>query len=107
MTMAEVLKGVVDKVKAGITDEVDLILVIVGVGGSAAIAEVVKTWFPEQTADMGDETIVAIVGFLLFYFGDRLHARVVPLGIGVFLAGVGAMSEELVAGAFEMLKKKE
>ena len=104
--MAEVLRGVVDKAKAALTDGTDLILCIVGAGAPAAVIEVVRGWFPEQTEGIEDETLAAGVGFALFYFGDRIHKRVVPFGLGMFLAAVGAWSSEWVAGLILMLKKK-
>jgi len=104
--MAEVLGGIISKIRAAVTDSIDLILLIAGAGSSGAIVEVVKSWLPEQTAGMEDETIAAVVGFLLFYFGDRIHRRLVPFGLGVFLSGVGAWSSSYVEGIISMLKKK-
>ena len=101
----EILAGIVAKAKAAIVDGVDLLLVVAGAGASAAILEVVKSWFPEQTADIADETLAAAVGFALFYFGDRIHPKLVPFGLGVFIAAVGAWSSEWVAGIILMLKK--
>ena len=103
--MSEILGGIVDKARAAITDGIDFLLVIVGVGATASIIEAVRSWFPEQTEGIGDETIGAIIGFLLFYFGDRIHRRLVPLGLGVFLESIGAWSEEYVSQLFAMFKK--
>ena len=101
------LEAIVDKAKATIDDGFDLGLVVAGSGGAGALAAVVKSWLPEQTEGMADETVAAVAGGLLWYFGDRLHDRLVPFGFGVLLEGVGGMSQEWVSGIIEMLKKKE
>ena len=101
------LEGIVEKARATIEDGTDLALVVAGSGGAGALSEVVKSWLPEQTKDLGDETIAAIAGGLIWYFGDRLHDRLVPFGFGVLLEGIGAWSSEWVAGIIDMLKKKE
>jgi len=101
-----ILGGIISKVKAAVSDSIDLVMLIVGAGASGAITEVVKSWLPEQTAGMEDETIAAVVGFILFYWGDRIHKRLVPFGLGVFLSGVGAWSSSYVEGIISMLKKK-
>jgi len=103
--LAEILGGIVDKARASITSGVDLLLVVAGAGASSAIAEVVKSWLPEQTATIADETLVIAVGFLLFYFGDRIHPKLVPFGFGMFISGVGAWSSAWIAGLITMLKK--
>ena len=100
-----ILAGFVDKIRTAITDTTDFALAVAGAGSGAALAEVVKSWFPEQTAEMADETIAMIAGFLLFYWGDRIHPRLQAFGLGVFLAAVGAWSSEFVAGFILMLKK--
>ena len=105
--MSQLLAGVVTKARAAIVDTVDLLLVIAGAGASAALAEVVRGWLPEQTEGMEDETIVAIAGFVLFYWGDKIHAKLIPFGFGVLISGIGAWSSEWVAGIILMLKKKE
>lgn len=103
--MSEVLSGIVAKAREAMTDGIDLILVIAGEGGAAALLEVVRSWFPEQTTTIADETLTAAIGFALFYWGGRIHKRVVPFGFGVFLAGVGAWSATWVAQAILTLKK--
>ena len=104
--MAEVLRGIVEKARGAMTDGIDLILAVVGAGSSAAMLEVVRSWFPEQLEGVADETLMAGVGFALFYFGDRIHPRLVPFGFGMFLASVGAWSSEFVESFILMLKKK-
>ena len=104
--MAEVLGGIVAKTREALTDGIDLLLAIAGAGGSAAIVEVVRSWFPEQTEGLTDETLGAVIGFVLFYWGDRIHRRLVPFGLGVFLSSVGAFTSEWVASVIAMLKKK-
>ena len=105
--MSEILAGIVEKAKAAMTDGTDLILAIVGAGSSMAVLEVVRSWFPEQLEGVEDETLAAGIGFALFYFGDRIHPRLVAFGFGMFLASVGAWSAEFVEGFLLMLKKKE
>ena len=104
--MAEILTGIVEKAREAITDGTDLILAIVGAGSSMAVLEVVRSWAPEQLEGIADETLAAGIGFALFYFGGRIHKRVVPFGFGMFLASVGAWSSEFVGGIIGMLKKE-
>lgn len=99
------LAGIMAKARDALADSFDLVLVIIGAGATAALVEVLKSWFPEQTATIADETIAAAAGFLLFYFGDKIHRRVAPFGLGAFLAGVGAWSSQFTASIILMLKK--
>lgn len=103
--MAEIFGNVGAKMRAAIVDSMDVGLIIAGSGGAGALGEVLKSWFPEQTATMADEILVAGAGFALFYYGDRVHPRLVPFGLGVFLTGVGAWSAEFVAPIVLMLKR--
>lgn len=105
--MSDILAGVVDRAQASIKTETDLIAAIAGAGSVAAIVEVLRSWFPSQTEGMADETIAAIGGFLLFYYGDKVHPLLVPMGFGAFLSAVGAWSSEFTAGIILALKKKE
>lgn len=105
--MSEILAGVVDKARASIVDETSLIAAVAGAGGVAAIVEVVRSWFPSQTEGVADETVAAIGGFILFYYGERIHPLLVPFGFGAFLSGVGAWSSEFVEGIILALKKAE
>lgn len=105
--MSEILGGIIEKAKGAMTDTTDLLLMVVGAGSSAAALEVVKSWFPEQLEGVADETLAAGIGFALFYFGDRIHEKLVPFGFGMFLASIGAWSAEFVEGFILMLKKKE
>lgn len=104
--MSEIFSGIIEKARGSITDGTDLLLAIAGAGSLAALVEVIRSWLPEQTAGMEDETVAMVAGFLLFYFGDRIHPKLVPFGLGAFLSGVGAWSSEWVAGIILMLKKK-
>ena len=101
-----ILGGIISRIRAAVTDSIDLVLLVAGAGASGAIVEVVRSWLPEQTAGMADETLAAAVGFVLFYWGDRIHKRLVPFGLGVFLSGVGAWSSGYVEGIISMLTKK-
>lgn len=101
-----VLGGIISRIRAAVTDSIDLVLLVAGAGASGAIVEVVRSWLPEQTAGMADETLAAAVGFVMFYWGDRISKRLVPFGLGVFLSGVGAWSSSYVAGIVSMLKRK-
>lgn len=104
--MSEILGGIVEKARNAITDGTDLLLVVIGAGSTTAVLEVVKSWFPEQLATVADETLAAGIGFALFYFGDKIHPKLVPFGFGMFIASVGAWSAEFVQGFIVMLKKK-
>ena len=103
----DILAGVVAKATGAITTQTDLIAAIVGAGSLSAIVEVIRSWAPGQTEGMADETVAAIGGFLLFYYGERFHPLLVPFGFGAFLSGVGVWSSEFTAGIILMLKKKE
>ena len=105
--MSEILGGIVEKAQGAITDGTELIVAVAGAGSSGALIEVVRSWLPSQTEGMADETVAAAAGFLLFYYGDRVHRLLVPFGFGAFLSGVGAWSAEFVEGIVLMLKKKE
>ena len=103
----DVLGGLVVKAQATIGDGTDLALVVGGAAGAAAVLEVVRSWFPDQTADISDEVLAVIAGGLMWYYGERLHERLVPVGFGVAVTGAGGWSEEWVSGIIQMLKKKE
>ena len=105
--MAAILGGIIDKARGAITDSIDFVLAVVGAGASASLVEIVRSWFPKQTEGMSDETVAAIASFLIFYFGDRIHRRLVPFGYGAFLSSVGAWSSQYTKDIFEMFKKKE
>jgi len=106
--MAEpILEGLVVKAQATIGDGTDFALVVGGASGAAAVLEVVRSWFPEQTADISDEVLAVIAGGLMWYYGERLHERLVPVGFGVAVTGAAGWSEEWVSGIITMLKKKE
>ena len=106
MAYAEpMLAGLTTKAQGAMSDMTGLILVIAGEGAGASIAEIVKSWFPDQTANLSDETLIAIVGFALFYFGDRIHKRLTSFGLGLFLSGVGAFTSSFIGGFLGMLKK--
>ena len=101
------LEGLIKKSQATIGDGTDLALVVGGAAGAAAVLEVVRSWFPDQTADITDEVLAIIAGGLIWYYGERLHERLVPVGFGVVVTGAGGWSEEWVSGIIQMLKKKE
>ncbi len=103
----DILAGVVEKAKGAIVTQTDLIAAVVGAGSIAAMIEVIRSWAPGQTEGMADETVAAVGGFLLFYYGERFHPLLVPFGFGAFLSGVGAWSSEFTEGIILMLKKKE
>ena len=101
------LEGLVKKAQATIGDGTDLALVVGGAAGASAVLEVVRSWFPDQTADISDEVLAVLAGLGMWYYGERLHERLVPLGFGVAITGAGGWSEEWVSGIIQMLEKKE
>jgi hypothetical protein len=101
-----VLEGIVTKVRENFKDMWDFVLAIVGNASASAIVETIRSWLPEQTKALTDEALAAIIGFVMFYWGDKLHRRLVPFGFGVFMAGVGALASGYISGLFEMFKKK-
>lgn len=104
--MSEILSGLVYKARECIDDTIDLLLVIAGAGASSAVLEVVKSWFPEQTSSIADETLAAGIGFAMFYWGNRIHRRLAPFGLGIFISAVGAWSSAWISSIILMLKKK-
>jgi hypothetical protein len=107
MASDDILAGIVKRAQATIGDGTDMALVVGGAAGAEAVLEVVRSWFPEQTADISDEVLAIIAGGAMWYFGDRLHERLVPVGFGVVVTGAGGVSSEWVSGIITMLKKKE
>lgn len=103
----DILAGIVQRAQATIGDGTDMALVVGGAAGAAAVLEVVRSWFPEQTADISDEVLAVIAGGVMWYYGERLHERLVPVGFGVAVTGAGGWSSEWVSGIITMLKKKE
>jgi len=104
--MSEYLTEVVNKAKTAVSTGTDLIVCVAGAGSGAAILEVVRSWLPEQTTGVEDETLLAIIGFVLFFWGEKIHPLLVPFGFGAFLSGIGAWSSSYVSGLILMLKKK-
>jgi len=102
--MSEILGGIVEKAK--LKDSIDFILAIVGAGSAGAVVETIRSWLPSQTQGMSDETLAAVVSFLIFYFGDRIHERLRPFGFGMFLDSVGAWVGGYTKSFWDMLKKK-
>lgn len=103
--MAEMFAGIVDKARDCFKDSTGFVLVIAGNAATTAIVEAVRTWAPEWTEGVADETIAAVVGFIVFNWGDRIHERLTPFGFGMFIAGTGAWASAWVAPLFAMLKK--
>lgn len=102
-----ILGGLVQKSQAAISNGTDLALVVGGAAGASAILEVIRSWLPDQTADITDEVLAVIAGILMLNYGERLDERLVPVGLGVAVTGAGGWSQEWVSGIIEMLKKKE
>lgn len=100
-----VLEDVTAKARATVTDTIDLILVLAGSGSADAVLNIVKSWLPEQTAGLTDEQLMAIVGFVLWYWGDKIHRRVVPFGFGVFVQGGGQIVGPMVSGLLQSFTK--
>jgi hypothetical protein len=102
--MSEILGGIVDKAK--LKDSIDFILAVVGAGSAGALVDTIRSWLPEQTKGMTDETLAAVASFLIFYFGDRIHKRLTPFGFGMLLDSVGAWVGGYTKSFWDMLKKK-
>jgi hypothetical protein len=100
--MAEVVGGIVGKIRSAFVDGLDLALAILGAALSAKVVELFKKYLP-GSCGLGDETLAAAIGFALFYFGDRIHKRVVPFGVGLFIAGAGAWAKSYVEGLFSKI----
>jgi len=104
--MAEVLSGITEKAMRAVSDTSGLVVTMLGAGASASVASLIKSWFPEQTKTIADETLAAIAGFVMFYWGDRIHPLVSSFGFGVLIASVGSWSSEFVSGILAGFQKK-
>lgn len=92
------LEGITSKARTTITDGIDLLLVFVGSGTADTVLEIIKSWVPEQAKGLTDEQLMAVVGFILWYWGDKIHRRVVPFGFGILVQGAGKIVGPMVAG---------
>ncbi|MCJ7759909.1 hypothetical protein MUP59_02045 [Candidatus Bathyarchaeota archaeon] len=106
MSMQGVLGGLVRKAQAAVSDLTGIIITVIGAGSAGAIATVIKSWFPDQTTGQTDEVIAAVAGAAIFYFGEKIHPRLVSFGFGVFLSAIGAFTTSFTSGIIEMLTKK-
>lgn len=88
------LEDLVYKFTSSVTDLTDLVLVLVGAGASGAIIEFAKKYIPVE--GMSDEMLTTVLGFILWYYGDRISEKLVPLGLGLFIAGAGSYVGEWV-----------
>lgn len=102
--MYMVLGDLTTKFNQAVLDEIDFFLVLIGSGSSQKILELVKQYLPvEGFADLGDDALMAIIGYLAWNYGDRLHPRLVPLGLGMFIAGAGSFIGEFVNNVIDQL----
>jgi len=104
--MAEIFAGITTKAQRAVRDATGLILAIIGAGSAASVCEVIRSWFPEQTKTLSDETLAAIVSFIIFNWGDRIHERLSAFGFGMLLDSVGALIGGYVADLIKGLAKK-
>lgn len=102
-----ILGDIVVKSQAAISNGTDLALVVGGAAGAAAILEVIRSWAPDQTADITDEVLAVVAGLVMLKYGERIDDRLVSVGLGVAITGAGGWSQEWVSGIISMLKKKE
>jgi hypothetical protein len=94
--MAAILGGIVDRARMAITDGFDLLLLVTGAGTAGLVTGLIRKYVPQIGATITDEMLASAIGFLLFYFGGRIHRRLVPFGLGVFVAGLGSFVGGLV-----------
>lgn len=99
--MPEIMTGIVEKAVLAVSSTSNIVAAILGAGSGAAVAALLKKWFPEQTATIADETLATIVGFLMFYFGDRIHPLVSSFGFGILMASAGAWASQFTSGIFQ------
>jgi len=104
--MAEIVGGITGKAQRAVRDTTGLVCVILGEAAAKAVVDVVKSWAPDFAKNLTDEALASIVGFVMFYFGDKIHDRLSAFGLGVFLSGVGAYASGWVAPLMEMFKRK-
>jgi len=78
---------IVELIRDTLRDDVDAVLFIGAAETADQIIDWLKTWVP---AEVGDEILMAIVGYLMVKYGNRLHPKVQPVGSGLLVRAVGA-----------------
>jgi hypothetical protein len=101
-----IFEDITEKAMRAVSDASGLAVTIIGAGASGSIAGMVKSWFPEQTSTIGDETLATVVGFALFMWGDRVHPLLSSFGFGVLISSVGAWTSSFTSGLLAGLQKK-
>jgi|YelNatPaOPRAMG01_1025707.scaffolds.fasta_scaffold06577_20 hypothetical protein len=86
--------------KAGMTigDSIDLLLVLAGSGSAATVLEIVKSWMPSIGGTLTDEQLMTALGFVLWWWGDKIHRRIVPFGFGILVQGGGQIIGPMISG---------
>jgi len=66
--------------------------IIAGAGTSGAVAGLVKGFVPQIAPDIA----AAVVGGLLYYFGERVHPLLKAYGVGVLAGGLKGTIEKAI-----------
>jgi hypothetical protein len=98
------LESISRKASMTIGDSVDLLLVLAGSGSAASVLEIVKSWLPTG-ATLTDEQLMTALGFVLWWWGDKIHRRVVPFGFGILVQGGGQIVGPMVSGLLSSFTK--
>ncbi len=94
-----VFGDIATKFSQTVIDEIDLLLVLAGSGAADSVLDLVKQFVPlEGIAGLSDDVLATIVGYIIWSYGDRIHPRLAPFGLGVFIAGAGSIVGEWVSG---------
>lgn len=74
-------------IRESVTDDVDAVLFIGSVETADRLVDWLRGWVP---ADIPDEILAAIAGWLMVKYGDRLHPKIKPVGAGLMVRAIGA-----------------
>lgn len=94
----DVLGGLTEKAMYSVSTTMGLAATVLGAGSGTMVISLVRKWLPEQTGTITDEALATIVGFVMFYFGDRIHPLVQSFGFGLLMSAVGAWASGFVQG---------
>lgn len=74
-------------IRESITDDVDAVLFIGSVETADRLVDWLKSWVP---AEIPDEILAAVAGYVMVKYGNRLHPKIKPIGAGLMVRAIGA-----------------
>jgi hypothetical protein len=102
--MSQIFGGIVARANSALRDGTDFALVMVGVASAIPVESAFRSFLGAVIpSTIGDDVLTAAIGFAIFYWGHRIHRRLVPFGLGMFLSGIGIFLNGLLAPLFGML----